>query len=445
MRIPMSIQSGYAPPPIGTVNGSLFPGPGHTYMTMPPHVTSTSLGGTPIQKHSVPHNAHAHGAYPHLPFSSSPFDSLNPPPTKMHQGQPTNIGNLEYSDVHLDWLSSLAEASHHTNPTILVSPADGSYSAFTPSTVPEEAATFFAASAAVDTCMTGSHSDIRPLPVHVPRDASGLASPFNSIGGHTSFTPIFSSTPSTFEFSPSPGLTQHSPAGVKLEGEQGLDLVGLFSRPPSGNFATLQPYSKEVPQPPSGVNLLTIPLATQLTFTDHSHPNEFGIQNTVLSFSSCQAPYATGRKEVRFPNQKKVNVVEDMCKWFPEQSDFGRLLKRICATKWYHNGELEPTFGNGSDELTFGLALGFEIGQSILLGFIGSEGNCLYCGHTSPKKDRIVAHVREHLGLRPFVCTNEGCPCKELPVYVYFRSLLLGSRFLMNLQAAFLFESRSSY
>ena len=404
----MGSQSGYVSPlSIGTVNGGLFPE--HPYMTVPPHATSTSQGFIPIQKQ----------AYPHFPFTSPPFDSLSPLPTKMHQGQPSNIGNLEYSDVHLDWLSSLAGASHHqytsTNPTILVFPADGNYTTFNPKAVPEEAPTFFAASAAADTCVTGSHSDISPVPIHVPGGASGSGSgsPFNSLSA--GLTPIFSSTPSTFDFSTSPGLTRHSPV-VPLEGEQGVDLVGLFSRPPSvpcGTFAIERPYSKEVPHPPSGSNLLTVPLTTQLTFTDHNRPSELGMHNAL---SSGQAPYATGRKEVRFPNQKKVNVVEDMCRWFPEESNYGKLLKRICATEWYHNGELEPVFGNGSQDLTFGLALGFEAGLSILLGFVGDEGKCLYCGHTSAKKERIVAHVREHLGLRPFVCTEERCPCKELLV-----------------------------
>ena len=374
----MSSQSGYGPPQsIGTVNGGLY-----SYMTAPPHATSTSQGCIPIQKQ----------AHPHLTFASPPSGSFSPPTTRMHQGQPANIGNLEYSDVHLDWLSSLAGASHHqytsTNPTIFVSPADGNYTTFNAEAVPEEALTFFAS-------------------------GSGSGTPFNSLSA--SLTPTFSSTPSTFDFGTSPGLTRYSPA-LPLEGEQCLDLVGLFSRPPPvprEPFAVEQPYSKEGPHLPSGSNLLTVPLTTQLTFTDHNRPSELGIHN---NRSSGQAPYAVGRKEVRFPNQKKVNVVEDMCRWFPEESNYGKLLKRICATEWYHNGELEPVFGNGSQDLTFGLALGFEAGQSILLGFVGNDGKCLYCGHTSAKKDRIVAHVREHLGLRPFVCTDEVCPCKELPV-----------------------------
>ena len=394
----MSSQLGYGQPPsIGT---GLY-----SYMTVPPYATSTSQGYIPIQKQ----------AYPHLPFVSPSFGSLSLPPTKMHQGQPTNIGNLEYSDANLDWLSSLAGASHHqytsTNPTILVSPADRHYTTFNPNAVPEGAPTFFSASAAADTCMTGSYSDL----IHVPHGASGSGSgsPFYSLSA--SLTPTFSSTPSTFDFGTSPGLARHSPT-VPLEGEQGLDLVGLFSRPPPvpcGTFAIEQPYSEEVSRPPSGGNLSTVPLATQLTFTDQNRPSELGIHNNL---SSGQAPYAMGRKEVRFPNQKKVNVVEDMCRWFPEESNYGKLLKRICATEWYHSGELEPVFGNGSQDLTFGLALGFEAGQSILLGFVGSEGQCLYCGHTNAKRDRIVAHIREHLGLRPFVCTDEMCPCKELPV-----------------------------
>jgi hypothetical protein len=407
----LSSQSDYGPHPyIGSVTRDLFPGPGHNFMLLPTQSTPATLGVgvTPTQKQPVSHNAH--GAYPYLPFSPPPFDSSSPPPTNMLQGQPT-IGN---SDMHLDWLSFLAEAPNHrytsANPSILVSPADGNYSTITGPTkvVPEGATTFFAASAA-DT-----------IPVHVPRGASG--SPFNnSLGASAGLTPTFSSTPSTFDFSASPGLTQPSPAAPctirplteeGLEGEQGLDLVGLFSRPPSlpcGNFSIDRPYSKEAPHPPSGG---TIPLSNQLAFTDHNLPSEFGIHTAALPLSSGKAPYATGRKEVRFPNQKKVNVVEDMCRWFPEESDFGKLLKRICASEWYHNGELEPTFGSGSKDLTFGLALGFEAGQSILLGFIGNKGKCHYCGRSSPKKDRMVAHVREHLGLRPFVCMDKRCPCK---------------------------------
>ena len=438
----MSGQSGYRPLPyIGTDTRGLFPEHNYNFMTLPHPTppTQTTLGVgvgvglAPIQKHSISHDTHTHthgpyGAYPYLPYSSSsPFDSFSPsPPPNIHQAQPT-------TDMHLDWLSSLAGAGapHHqyTSPTILVSPADGNYSTFTgPKAVPFFAAN--AASAAADTCvtgLTGSHSGIGPVPVpvHIPYGAPG--SPFNSLGASTGLTPLFSSTPpSTFDLSASPGLSQPSPAvpcSIRpaategLEGERGLDLVGLFSRPPSlpcGNFTMERSYPKEAPHAPPGSNLLTVPLSTQqLAFADHNHPSEFGIHTTV---PPRRAPYATGRKEVRFSNQKKVNAVEDMCKWFPEDSDFGKLLKRICASEWYHNGELEPTFGSGSEELTAGLALGFEVGYSILLGFVGNTGKCHYCGYSNRKRDRVVAHVREHLGLRPFVCTDGGCPCRELPV-----------------------------
>ena len=378
LPLPLPSQSDYGPHPyIGTVTRDQFYGSTHV-VTMPQPMT-LGVGVAPI-KASVSHNAHnAHGAFPYLPSS---FDSLSPPPTNMCQGQPI-IGN---SDTQLEWLSLMADQYTSTNPTIVVSPADGNYS----------------------TSFTSTNNSL------------GTAS--------ASLTPTFSSTPSTFDFSASPGLTQPSPAlpctirplpEEGLEGDQGLDLVGLFSRPPSlpcGNFAIERPYSKEAPHAPSGSNLLTVPLSTQPAFPDHNHRSEFGMHTAPLPPSPGKAPYATGRKEVRFPNQKKVNVVEDMCKWFPEESDFGKLLKRICATEWYQNGELEPTFGSGSEELTFGLALGFEAGQSILLGFIGKKGKCHYCGRTIVKKDRLVAHVREHLGLRPFACTDEGCPCKELPV-----------------------------
>ena len=410
----------HGPPPyIGAVNQGLFPG--NAFMTAPQRPTSMTLGLAPIQKQYGSHTAHfAHMAYPYLPPPSPHFDPLSLSPN-LRQGQPTmNIANAEYSDTHLDWLSDLAEASQHrypssTNPTIMVSPAGGNYSPFaSPKAGPE--ATFFAASVAADTCVTGSHSDIGP--VLVPGTSGSLGA---------SLTPVFSSTPSTFDFSTSPGLTLHSPAVPRTirplteesEAEQGPDLVSLFSHPPSvpcGNFAVEHPYSKETPSAPSCGNLLSFPLSTQLAFPGHNRPSEFEIHNAVQPRSSGQVPYATGRTEVRFPNQKKVNVVADMCKRFPEESHIGILLKRICATGWYHIGGLEPIFGPGSQELTVGLALGFEVGQSVLLGFTGSDGQCLYCGHRSTKKDRIIAHVREHLGLRPFVCMDEKCPCKELHV-----------------------------
>jgi len=402
----MSDQASPVPPPhLGAATRDRFPGYAYVQsMTAPQNSTSSTLGFPPIQEHSIAHNTY--GAYPDLPLSSSQFDPLSPPPQR-RQAQPT-IGSPEYSEMNLDWLSSLVGTPYHqytsTNPSILVSPASGDHSTFTGHTDIS------------DTCVTGSHPNIGP--VYVP---GASASPFNSLGA--GLTPLFSSTPSTFDLSASPGLTQHSPAvpytarplTAESEGEQGLDLVALFSRPPSapyGNWAIEPPYSKGMPSaPPPGGDLLTVPPSIEPAFTD---PNAFGVHNTVLYRSSDRTPYAMGRKEVRFPNQKKVNVVDDMCKRFPEESDIGNLLKRICETAWYHNGELEPTFGNGSEELTAGLALGFEVGQSILLGFIGKEGVCLYCGHMSPKRDRIIAHVREHLGLRPFVCMEEKCPCKEL-------------------------------
>ena len=367
----------------------------------------------------TPHSKHSNTpqAFPYLPPSPSHFDPLNLPNT--HHGQPI-IGNSQYTDMHLDWLSSVAKASHHhlytsANPTIFVSPASGgggNYSTFTADIdVP-------------NTCVPGSHSDLGPL--YVPR--ASASSPFNSLGGAgPSLTPSVSPTPSTFDLSASPGLTQHSPAvpctvqplTEDAEGEQGLSLVALFERPPAApyaNFAIDRPHSKEMPSAPPG-NLLAVPLPTQPLFAGPSSVSASGVVHApVPPRVSGRAPYATGRKEVRFPNQKKVNVVEDMCKRFPEESDTGKLLKRVCAAEWYHRGDVEPTFGNGSEELTYGLALGFEAGQSVLLGFIGNDGECRYCGHTSPKRDRIIAHIREHLGLRPFVCMDERCPCRELPV-----------------------------
>ena len=399
-RGPASGQSSRVPPP--------YLGPAtHLY-----DVTVSPQGlFAPVQEHAIapsPQGAQgAHDAYPYLPpLASSHFDPLNLPYMHHGQGQPI-IDNAQYTDVDLDWLSSVAEASYtptNPNPTILVSPASGNYATFT---------------SAPNTCVTGSHSDIGP--VCVP---GAPASPFNSLG--PGLTPSVSATPSTFDFSASPGLTQHSPVvpyavhplTEEPEGEQGFNLVALFSRPPSvpyGNLAIELPHSKEIPSAPP-CDLLMVPLPTQPVFTDHTSSSARRVPGTAPPRSSGRAPYATGRKEVRFPNQKKVNVVEDMCRRFPEASDGGKLLKRICAAEWYHKGDLEPTFGNGSEELTYGLALGFEAGHSVLLGFTGNEGECLYCGHTSPKRDRIIAHMREHLGLRPFVCMDEKCPCRELPV-----------------------------
>jgi hypothetical protein len=389
------------------------PFPGNPYLqdvTAPQSSIPTTLGFTPAQKYPIEYSAH--GAYPYLP---SQFDQLTSSlPPNVRQGQRIT-SNSEYTGMQLDLLlSSLAEASHHPytpqNPRVLVSPAGGNYSTSTsPRTL-------------YDAFVTGPHSDISP--VHVS-GASG--SPFNLLGA--SLTPIFSSTPSTVDFGTSPGLTRPSPAvpsavrplTEESGREQALDLVGLFSRSPStipyGNFATGPPFSKEAPSAPSGNNnLLTVPLPQQFALTSQDHPSPFRAHNNVPPHSSGQTPYATGRREVRFPNQKKVNVVGAMCKQFPKESDCGKLLERICATEWYRDGKLEPTFGNHSQELTSGLALCFEAGQSVLLGFIGSDGRCLHCGHTSPKRDRIIAHVREHLGLRPFECGDGKCPCKGLPV-----------------------------
>ena len=375
----------------------------------------------------------------------------------MRQGHPITVpvtGNAEYPDVNLDWLSSLAGASHYqhppNNPTILVSqpPPSATQEAFSgPLTAP-----LTAPPTPHTTSMTVAGSGY--VPYHVPGPS------FNPKSRGTSMTPVFSSTPSSFDLSASPALTQHSPAVPpavrpltdESEGEHGPDLVALFSQPPSGpcgNFAVDRPYSKEIPRAPLTNSLLTLlpplPPPAQPVFPGHNHPSTFRVQDSVPPRSSAQAPYATGRKEVRFHNQKKVNVVEDMCKRFPEESDLGKLLKRICATVWYQKGELEPAFGEDSQAVTSGLALRFEAGQSILLGFIGIDGACLYCRHTSSKRDRIVAHVREHLGLRPFVCIDEKCPCKHLPVYVYLSRLPLSSRVLKALQAACFRESRGSH
>ena len=345
------------------------------------------------------------------------------------QAQPI-IGSSQYTDMHLDWLSSVAEASHRhytpTNPTptILVSPASGPYSTFTSHMdIP-------------NTCVPGPHSDIGPLYAPGPS-----VSPFNT-GTLPSLTASFSATPSTFDFCASPGLTQHSPAvpcAVRSptedpDGDRSVDLIALFSRPPSapyGNLGMGLPRSKEVPSAPAG-GLLTVPLPPPPSLPAHSGSNARasarrapGAVPPRAPAARAHAPYATGRKEVRFPNQKKVNVVEDMCRRFPADSDAGKLLTRICAAEWYHRGDLEPIFGSeGSDELVRGLALGFDPGHSVLLGFVGHAGECSYCGHTSPKRDRIIAHMREHLGLRPFVCMDDKCPCSQLEVYVYFRRLL---------------------
>lgn len=127
----------------------------------------------------------------------------------------------------------------------------------------------------------------------------------------------------------------------------------------------------------------------------------------------------------RFPGQRaEANATILDCA-FSSDSVRRTILSRIRASTWLKSHSLEPTFGS-QDGITHGLdvsGLGLKKKDSIYRAFlVDGTGGCLFpsaeggkggrCGKKEKRPLRALAHIRGHLGHRPFAC--DGCyKCDE--------------------------------
>lgn len=127
----------------------------------------------------------------------------------------------------------------------------------------------------------------------------------------------------------------------------------------------------------------------------------------------------------RFPGQRIGANIMDLDHAFSSDPVRRTLLSRIRASTWLKSHLLEPTFGV-QDGVTHGLdlsGLGLKKKESVYRAFLeDGTGGCLFpsvdggkgsgCGKKEKRPLRALAHIRGHLGHRPFVC--DGCyKCDE--------------------------------
>ena len=127
----------------------------------------------------------------------------------------------------------------------------------------------------------------------------------------------------------------------------------------------------------------------------------------------------------RFPGQRIGANIMDLDHAFSGDPVRRTILSRIRASTWLKSHLLEPTFGV-QDGVTHGLdlsGLGLKKKESVYRAFLeDGTGGCLFpsvdggkgswCGKKEKRPLRALAHIRGHLGHRPFVC--DGCyKCDE--------------------------------
>lgn len=127
----------------------------------------------------------------------------------------------------------------------------------------------------------------------------------------------------------------------------------------------------------------------------------------------------------RFPGQRTEANITILDRAFSSDPIRRAILSRIRASTWLKSHLLEPTFG-AQDGVTHGLdvsGLGLKKKESVYRAFLeDGTGGCLFpcvdggkegaCGKKEKRPLRALAHIRGHLGHRPFVC--DGCyKCDE--------------------------------
>jgi hypothetical protein len=127
----------------------------------------------------------------------------------------------------------------------------------------------------------------------------------------------------------------------------------------------------------------------------------------------------------RFPGQRTEANITILDRAFSNDPVRRTLLSRIRASTWLKSHLLEPTFG-AQDGVTYGLdvsGLGLKKKESVYRAFLeDGTGGCLFpsvdggkggrCGKKEKRPLRALAHIRGHLGHRPFLC--DGCyKCDE--------------------------------
>ena len=127
----------------------------------------------------------------------------------------------------------------------------------------------------------------------------------------------------------------------------------------------------------------------------------------------------------RFPGQRTEANITILDHAFSNDPVRHTILSRIRASTWLKSHLLEPTFG-AQDGITHGLdlsGLGMKKKESVYRAFLeDGTGGCLFpsvdggkageCGKKEKRPLRALAHIRSHLGHRPFAC--DGCyKCDE--------------------------------
>jgi len=144
-----------------------------------------------------------------------------------------------------------------------------------------------------------------------------------------------------------------------------------------------------------------------------------------MEFEESPVPTSEEPAYDRFPGQRVEANTTTLDRAFNNDPVRRNILSRIRASTWLKSHLLEPTFG-AQDDVTHGLdlsGLGLKKKESIYRVFLeDGTGGCLFpsmdggkggrCGKKEKRPLRALAHIRSHLGHRPFVC--DGCyKCDE--------------------------------
>lgn len=110
------------------------------------------------------------------------------------------------------------------------------------------------------------------------------------------------------------------------------------------------------------------------------------------------------------PTLAPLRTLEDMWEYFPHQTRLHESMRtrilEVINSSWRRMNEKEP---DPQALLQFTTKVE-ERGLEKYRCLLWSEGT--ECGKTIPRSDRMLEHLRRHVGVRPFTCdcNSEGCP-----------------------------------
>ena len=126
------------------------------------------------------------------------------------------------------------------------------------------------------------------------------------------------------------------------------------------------------------------------------------VDTPIIRLSPFEAVALPSRK---IKNQKPARDIDEMWQNLPQNDAVDTLVGRILAADWLHH-EREPEDSRLTAGLVDDLPLSIKLkdGQSIFLAFRDETQKCVFCPHCERRPNRLVCHIRQYFGLRPYEC-----------------------------------------